>query len=122
MARLSLNDANYPLTPASFENLPHPQSALIILQLEIPRDTVCQIIRLRPVLLNPAPAPPGGLPKDIYTSLTHLIPNEPEARILRLGLHSEGAEEAAEEKKNAAAENDNSEPENSAKTAQIVFD
>lgn len=114
---VSPSNANYSLTPADFDILPDPRPDLIILQLEIPFETVCHIIKLAkaegvPVLLNPAPAPVGGLPREVYAGLTHLILNESEARILREGLQNEGEEdeeEAAEEK---------NKPEDLAKTAQ----
>ena len=60
---------------------------MIILQLEIPLETVCHVIQRAkeahvPVLLNPAPAPAGGPPRSVYDGLTHLVLNESEAEIL----------------------------------------
>ncbi|KAL4894799.1 Ribokinase-like protein [Aspergillus ambiguus] len=34
------------------------------------------------VLLNPAPAPPGGLPDDVYAAVDHLVLNETEAELM----------------------------------------
>lgn len=34
------------------------------------------------VMLNPAPAPPGGLPEDVYSAVDHLILNETEAELM----------------------------------------
>lgn len=107
---LSPNNANYSLTPADFETLPDPRPDLIILQLEIPVETVCRVIELAkaervPVLLNPAPAPEGGLPREVYSGLTHLILNESEARILRRGLkNGEEEEETKEEEQDNPAQ------------------
>ncbi|EPS40524.1 hypothetical protein H072_5600 [Dactylellina haptotyla CBS 200.50] len=64
---------------------PHP--ALMVLQFEIPLDTVLELLRLAseaspPVvtLLNPAPA--TRVPNDAYRKISHLILNETEAAIL----------------------------------------
>ena len=58
---------------------------LLIMQLEIPLDTVLEALAAAraaavPVLLNPAPAVP--LPADAYEGLEHLVVNETEAFIL----------------------------------------
>ena len=58
---------------------------LIVLQLEIPLETVLQILRTAKeagvdVLLNPAPA--VKLPDEVYGAVTHLVVNESEAAIL----------------------------------------
>jgi ribokinase len=87
--RIMLNPgANYTLRPSDFTtpsslgpSLPH----LIILQLEIPLETVLQILKTAkdarvPALLNPAPAVP--LPDEVLHGLEHLIVNESEAAIL----------------------------------------
>lgn len=114
---VSPNNANYSLTSDDFETLLTPPPDLIILQLEINLEIVCRLIKLAkaskvPVLLNPAPAPAGGLPREVYAGLTHLILNESEARILRQGLEGEGDEEAKEEgEEEAAADHDGPEPE-----------
>ncbi|KAE8379749.1 Ribokinase-like protein [Aspergillus bertholletiae] len=34
------------------------------------------------VMLNPAPAPPGGLPADVYAAVDHFIMNETEAELM----------------------------------------
>jgi ribokinase len=69
---------NHSFTPAHFtraENLGSPWPDLIVLQLEIPLDTVMQILKTAKaasvdVLLNPAPA--VKLEDDAYQSITHL--------------------------------------------------
>ena len=78
-------NANYSLRPPDFESLPDPLPALIILQLEIPLDSVLQILKLArqkdvEVLLNPAPA--QKLPSEAYSAVHHLIVNETEASII----------------------------------------
>lgn len=64
-----------------------PAPALLVLQLEIPIDTVLELLKLCseapkriPTLLNPAPA--TQLSDDVYGLITHLILNETEASIL----------------------------------------
>ncbi|KAI9798653.1 MAG: hypothetical protein M1833_004642 [Piccolia ochrophora] len=84
-------NANHKLRPEQFKSLPAPLPALLVLQLEIPLDTVLQILRTAgehnvPVLLNPAPA--VCLPEQAFKAVTHLILNESEAAIL-----SESSEE-----------------------------
>jgi ribokinase len=87
--RILLNPgANYALRPADFvnpESLGMPKPDLIIMQLEIPLETVLQILETAKqaginVLLNPAPA--IKLPEEAYAAVTHLILNETEAAIL----------------------------------------
>ncbi|KAI9047336.1 hypothetical protein LZ554_008783 [Drepanopeziza brunnea f. sp. 'monogermtubi'] len=70
------------LPPKIFED---PKPDLIVMQLEIPLDTVLSTIRSAKeagiaVLLNPAPA--VVLPDEAYKGITHLILNETEAAIL----------------------------------------
>jgi ribokinase len=80
--------ANHSLQPSDFltpESLGTPLPDLIILQLEIPLETVLQILSTAQkasvnVLLNPAPA--VKLPDHIYPAITHLIVNESEAALL----------------------------------------
>ena len=87
--RILLNPgANHVLRPEDFvaaESLGTPLPDLIILQLEIPVETVLQIIETAKrvgvdVLLNPAPA--VELPATVFEGLAHLIVNESEAAIL----------------------------------------
>ena len=78
-------NANYSLSPDRFTSLPGSKPDLIVLQLEIPLETVLQIIRVAreqdvAVLLNPAPA--VKLPAEAFRGVTHLILNESEAAIL----------------------------------------
>ncbi|KAL8636079.1 MAG: hypothetical protein Q9228_006490 [Teloschistes exilis] len=82
---LVISGANHYLQPKMFHELPAPKPALIVLQLEIPVETVVQVVRAAkqqeiPVLLNPAPA--VALPGDIYQGLHHLVMNEGEAALL----------------------------------------
>jgi ribokinase len=80
--------ANHTLQPTDFlsaESLGSPLPDLVILQLEIPLDTVLQILKTAKtegvdVLLNPAPA--VKLPEEAFAGLAHLIVNESEAAIL----------------------------------------
>ncbi|KAL8726458.1 MAG: hypothetical protein Q9181_006042 [Wetmoreana brouardii] len=77
--------ANQSLRPEMFVELPAPLPSLIVLQLEIPPETVIQVIdsaksQRVPVLLNPAPA--LVLPKHVFCHLDHLIMNKGEAEVL----------------------------------------
>lgn len=80
--------ANYTFKPEEFltpESLGAPVPDLIVLQLEIPLETVLRILETAKnagvdVLLNPAPA--VKLPDEVYPAITHLIVNESEAAIL----------------------------------------
>lgn len=61
---------------------------ILLLQLEVPLETVERAARIgrergARVILDPAPAPPGGLPDSIYEGLFALLPNEHEAKVLR---------------------------------------
>jgi ribokinase len=58
---------------------------MVLLQLEIPIETVAAAVRLaakhgKPVLLNPAPA--AALPFEILRDVAYLVPNEREAQLL----------------------------------------
>ena len=78
-----------------------PVPDVIIMQGEIPIETVIAILRETgalkrknrasgaagiqagpDVILNPAPAPPGGLPEDVWVGVDHLIMNETEAELM----------------------------------------
>jgi ribokinase len=75
-----------------------PIPDVIVMQGEIPIDTVVGILREiakhkaasgkngieagPEVMFNPAPAPPGGLPADVYAAVDHLIMNETEAELM----------------------------------------
>ena len=78
--------ANATMRPEAFaHDLPRPLPDLLILQLEIPLETVTQILdtakRLGvPVLLNPAPA--TKFDDKYYPCISHLVVNESEAAIL----------------------------------------
>ncbi len=65
------------------------QASIVVLQLEIPLETVAHAIRLahalgKTVVLNPAPAPApaAALPSDLLAMVDYLIPNEIEAAML----------------------------------------
>lgn len=78
-------NANSTLLPENFASIPPPYPDLIVLQLEIPPETVLRIMEVAKeahidVLLNPAPA--VELPVHVYNGLTHLILNETEAGLL----------------------------------------
>lgn len=78
-------NANYALKPAQFTTIPGPMPDLLVLQLEIPLETVLKILEVAsdkeiPVVLNPAPA--QALPKKAYKAIRHLIVNESEAAML----------------------------------------
>ncbi|KAJ5563024.1 hypothetical protein N7461_001785 [Penicillium sp. DV-2018c] len=78
-----------------------PVPDVIVMQGEIPVDTIIGTLREiaayktknraagkhgiecgPDVMLNPAPAPPGGLPEDVYAAVDHLILNETEAELM----------------------------------------
>ncbi|KAJ5512135.1 Ribokinase [Penicillium fimorum] len=78
-----------------------PIPDVIVMQGETPVDTIIGILREiaaykakaraagkhgiecgPDVMLNPAPAPPGGLPEDVYVAVDHLILNETEAELM----------------------------------------
>ncbi|KAL2888426.1 putative ribokinase [Ceratocystis lukuohia] len=78
--------ANHTVTPDAFEKgFPGPKPDMIIMQLEIPMETVlkCLIMARReniPVILNPAPA--QAIPAEHLKGLEHIIVNETEAMIM----------------------------------------
>jgi len=97
--------ANYsgmqPVPEVLGSGLAAPLPDIIVLQGEIPVETVIGILRAvrefkeksraegkkgiesgPEVIYNPAPAPPGGLPEDVYTAVDHLIMNETEAELM----------------------------------------
>ncbi|KAF9891497.1 hypothetical protein FE257_003964 [Aspergillus nanangensis] len=78
-----------------------PMPDVIVMQGEIPTETTIGMLREMAlwkarrrgegkrgidagpdVMLNPAPAPPGGLPVDVYSAVDHLILNETEAELM----------------------------------------
>ncbi|KAL4740590.1 Ribokinase-like protein [Aspergillus similis] len=81
--------------------LAEPAPDVIVMQGEIPTETTVAILREigrckeqqradgkrgidagPDVMFNPAPAPPGGLPEDVYRGVDHLIMNETEAELM----------------------------------------
>lgn len=82
-ANLAITPAHVAMAEASIAD-----SALVLAQLEVPVESVLEVLRLGRLhscrnVLNPAPAAP--LPAEIYPLLDLLTPNSTEARIL-LGL------------------------------------
>ena len=60
---------------------------VVLVQLEIPLDAVAYAVQMarrhgRRVVLDPAPAPPEGLPAELYREVTVINPNEGEAAVL----------------------------------------
>ncbi|KAM0697303.1 hypothetical protein Q7P36_003374 [Cladosporium allicinum] len=77
--------ANASLQPSRFSKISIQRPALLVMQLEIPFETVLEACRTAkaadiPVLLNPAPA--AALPDEVYDGLAHLILNETEIALL----------------------------------------
>lgn len=63
------------------------QSAVVLLQLEVPLDVVYYAAQIAhaagcQVILDPAPAPPQPLPDDLYRLVSVIHPNDVEARAL----------------------------------------
>lgn len=59
----------------------------IILQMEIPMDAISYAVKRanelsKQVVLNPAPAPAGGIACDVLKGITYITPNETELKIL----------------------------------------
>ncbi|KAE8553393.1 hypothetical protein EYB25_004775 [Talaromyces marneffei] len=97
--------ANYtgmqPISEVLGMGLAPPIPDVIVMQGEIPTETTIGILREiakykknqrgkglngidagPEVMFNPAPAPPGGLPEDVYMAIDHLIMNETEAELM----------------------------------------
>jgi ribokinase len=97
--------ANYsgmqPIPEVTGTALAAPIPDVIVMQSEIPVETTIAILREiaewkkharsqgkkgieagPDVILNPAPAPPQGLPEDVYAAVDHLIMNETEAELM----------------------------------------
>lgn len=79
--------ANHALSPDEIEKLADAirSADVLMLQLEIPMETVCSAARIAseagvPVILDPAPAAP--LPDGLLGQVTYLTPNESEAERL----------------------------------------
>lgn len=78
--------ANGRLTPADVEAAGpwFERAGILVLQHEVPAETVEKAVaqasaRGVPVLLNPAPARPHPLPRQLLEQVTYLVPNETEA-------------------------------------------
>jgi ribokinase len=98
--------ANAALNPQDVEKAAEPIRAadVLLLQLEIPMDTVACAARLAaqsgvPVILDPAPAPAGPLDPALLSHVSYLKPNETEAeRLTGVPVHDETSARAAAEK------------------------
>lgn len=74
------------------------ESDIVLLQMEIPFESVCYAVELasglhKTVILNPAPAP-DSLPDEVYAGLDYLTPNESEFKHLT-GCPTDEVEELA---------------------------
>lgn len=94
--------ANALLLPADIEQVKSlSETAIILMQLEIPMETIAAVIKIartnkQRVIINPAPA--QKLPNELLDGLFLITPNETEAKLLT-GLHVEDeatASQAAE--------------------------
>jgi ribokinase len=79
--------ANHQLTPEDLQRRIHSfsQAAVLLIQLEIPYETVMEAVKLAsangiPVILNPAPS--GKLPDNLLNQIHILTPNQTEAQDL----------------------------------------
>ncbi|MDR7537733.1 MAG: ribokinase [Armatimonadota bacterium] len=76
-------------------------SQVLLLQLEVPLDAVVHAATLARrhrccIILDPAPAPAAPLPKELFESLSVIVPNEVEARVLTgVDVSDEGGAAAA---------------------------
>ena len=81
-----------------------PDNAIILLQLEIPLETVAHIIEItrgssRRVILDPAPAPSTALPDNFLNGLYLITPNETEAtKLSGIEVQDDRSAEAAAQK------------------------
>lgn len=72
-------------------------AAVVLVQLEVPFDAVGAAAELANgvVVLNPAPAPPGGtLPADLLAAVDVLVPNQTELALLAGGAEPANADDA----------------------------
>jgi len=98
--------ANHALTPQDVERAAERIRAadVVLLQLEIPMDTVQYAARLAaeagvPVILDPAPAPDAPLDAALLKHVTYLKPNETEAeRLTGLRVEDEASARKAADK------------------------
>jgi ribokinase len=85
--------ANHSLRPADVGDV-FDECAVALLQLETPIETVIAAARFAKqrracVILDPAPAPASGLPRELLESVDILTPNETEAAILADSLEAQ---------------------------------
>ncbi len=98
--------ANHALTPRDVEAAAEriSRAAAVMIQLEIPMDTVVRAAQLAarvnvPVVLDPAPAPDGALDAALLKCVTYLTPNETEAqRLTGIEVSDEDSAKAAAKK------------------------
>lgn len=91
--------ANHALQPADVEQAADciRQADVVLVQLEVPLNTVEYAVRLAseaavPVILDPAPAPDVPLNADLLSRVTYLKPNANEAeRLTRIPVHDEAS-------------------------------
>lgn len=96
--------ANEKMSPSRVKELEEAiaQAKLVMVQLEIPMDTVRETVKLAhkhgvPVLLDPAPAQP--LPEDLLAMVDYIVPNESEnSRLTGLRVKDEASARKAGEK------------------------
>lgn len=95
--------ANGRLSPADVEAAAgwFERAGIVVLQHEVPAETVEKAIaqaaaRRLPVLLNPAPARPHPLPRQLLEQVTYLVPNETEAAAMT-GMNALATDEAVRE-------------------------
>jgi ribokinase len=99
-----VSGSNMNLSPADIESKRALFAAakIVLLQLEIPLDTVTQSARLAKehsaiVILNPAPA--RELPRELLSMIDYLTPNETEAAFLiKQAVHDQASAQAAASK------------------------
>jgi ribokinase len=98
--------ANHALTPMDVDAATDRirVAASVMIQLEIPMETVTRAAQLAaevdvPVVLDPAPAPDGPLDATLLECVTYLTPNETEAqRLTGIEVSDEDSAKAAAEK------------------------
>lgn len=93
--------ANGRLSPEMIDQMEEriQQARIVLLQLEIPLETVLYTIELahkygKTIILDPAPAVP--LPEHIYSKIDYLLPNEGELNLLLADHHLTTLDEKAE--------------------------
>lgn len=93
-----VSGSNMKLTPdeVSRRKKLFERAGVVMLQLEIPIETVMMAARLAKaagarVILNPAPAPSAELPDELLRTVDYITPNESEAEMLTGNMATDGA-------------------------------